>query len=160
MKRIILVLVIVLSVGACSDDKSTAPEPVETSFRVGALNVELFYLYHPYLQLWAWELHATYKYEIEGSPGKIYTHWLYFEEADIDIVKDDFGADDCCEPADVEMDKYLTGLMLNDYFAGLDSVTVQFSLQGVFQDCSEGTADSIGAITWSDTVRARVIDPC
>lgn len=158
MKKMIILVAFILLFVACSDERTTNPESVETFFRAEALHVELIYINVAYLDECAWELHSRYDYELEGSAGKIHTHTFYFKEIDMYIVKDDSDLADCCEPEGMKLQKYITGLMLDDYFAGLDSVTVYFSLEGAFQDCSGGTADSIGAISWSRAVRAEVID--
>jgi hypothetical protein len=158
LKKILILIVILLLLGSCSEENTTAPETVDTFFRAESLKVELMHIYITYLNVWAWQLTATYQYELKGSSGKIHTHTFYFEEIDTDIVKEDMQIADCSEPIDVELNKYLTGMILDDLFAGFDSVTVYFSLTGVFQECSGGSADSISVITWSDTIRADVID--
>ena len=159
MKRSLSILAALVILVSCSDeDTITTPEPCTPSFNADSLQVEVRHIYLPLLQQWVWGVTATYKYELEGCSGKIHTHEFTFSEVGAMLFDIDNTIADCFEPINVQLDKTVNASIFDDVFNGYDSVTVYFSLRGLFQQCSGGSADSIAAISWSDTVRAEVID--
>jgi len=144
---------------SCSGEDAVAPpEPCTPFFYAESLQVEVQHIYFPLLKLSIWDATATYKYELEGCRGKIHTHEFIFSELGETLVDQDNEIPDCFEPINVQLDKTARAFTTDDLFNGYDSVTVYFTLRGLFQQCSGGAADSIAAILWSDTVRAEVID--
>ncbi len=148
----------VVLVSCSSEDSVIKPDPCTPFFHAESLHVEVEHIYLPLPGIWAWGITATYKYELEGCSGKIHTHEFNFSELGETLADYDNSIADCFEPTDVQLDKTVRKMTTDDLFNGYDSVTVYFTLRGLFQQCSGGSADSIAVISWSDTVRAKVID--
>ena len=159
MNRLIGICALLAVIVSCSDeDTVTKPEPCNPFFHAESLQIEVQYIFLPYIKIWAWDVAASYKYELEGCSGKIHTHEFTFNELGDTLVDFDDTIADCIEPINVKLEKDAGVLTTDDLFNGYDSVTVYFTLRGLFQQCSRGSSDSIAAIEWSDTVRAEVID--
>ena len=159
MKRIICIMAALLVVNSCSDEeKITAPDLCFPTFHAESLQVEVRHIYLPFLNRWVWDVAATYNYMLEGCRGKIHTHEFVFSEIGETLVNQDNTIADCFEPINVQLEKSVSVLTFNDIFQSYDSVTVYFRLQGLFQRCGRGSADSVAAISWCDTVRAEVVN--
>lgn len=158
MKRLLGIIAVLTVFISCSgEDTVTSPDPCTPFFYAESLQVEVQHIYLPLLKIWIWDATATYKYELEGCRGIIHTHEFAFNELGEVLVDQDNTIADCFEPINVQLDKTVRASTTDDLFNGYDSVTVYFTLRGLFQQCSGSTADSIAAILWSDTVRAEVI---
>ena len=159
MKYGLIILLALLIVGSCTSEKSTiAPETCNPVFHADSLTVEVNHIFLVLIGTWVWEVSATYNYELEECSGKIHTHEFTFVEPGEIFTIQDNTVTNCGEPTDVELEKSVSFLTPDDIFAGLDSVTVYFTLSGLFQQCDCCSVDSIAPISWSDTVRAEVID--
>ena len=162
MKYILIVLAVFILISSCSGDESTTapenPEPCHPVFYAESLQVEVRHIYITLLKKWVWEARATYDYELEGCRGKIHTHEFTFIELGKTFLDHDNSIADCHEPIDVKLEKITSVSTFDNLFSGYDSVTVYFTLSGLFQQCNCCSADSIAAISWNDTVVARVID--
>lgn len=159
MKRLLGIIAVCVVIISCSgEDTVTTPDSCTPFFYAESLQVEVEHIYIPLLDIWVWGVIATYTYELGGCSGKIHTHEFTFSELGETLIDQDNTIADCFEPIDVQLDKTIKISTADDLFFGLDSVTVCFTLRGLHQQCSGGTADSIAAIVWSDTVRAEVID--
>ena len=161
MKQIIIVLAAIVFMSSCSgEDKitDTELEPCIPFFYAESLKVEVRHIYLTLIDKWVWDASATYKYELEGCRGKIHTHEFTFVELGKTFVDHYDSIDNCNEPIDVQLEKTANVWTFDNLFDGYDSVTVCFTLSGLFQQCSCCSADSIAAISWNDTVRAEVID--
>ena len=108
------------------------------------------------LDRWIAEATATYNYELTGCSGTIHTHSMAFSEFGSLLIVTDPSTTACAEPIDVQLERTVNLSAFNDLFAGYDSVTVHFSILGLFQECSGGSADSIAEISWTDSVRVQV----
>lgn len=159
MNRLVVVFAMLAIVVSCSDEDTVIkPEPCNPFFHAESLAIEVQHVFLPHLKIWAWDVTATYKYELEGCSGKIHTHEFTFFELEKTLIDFDDTIADCIEPVNVQLDKDAGVLTTEDLFNGYDSVTVYFTLRGLFQQCSGGSSDSIAAIVWSDTVRTEIID--
>jgi len=160
MKRLLVLVFLFALVLSCSDEETLAPiEPCTPAFYADSLEVEIELIYFPLLRLNVWVATADYKCRLEGCRGKIHTHQFEFSEIPEILTDYDDSIADCIEP--VGIDLYKTGEAVStndDIFTGYDSVTVYFTLKGLFQQCSGSSADSIDAIVWSDTLRVRLND--
>ena len=159
MKYLIVVIAALVLINSCSDEDSISkPDSCIPFFSAESLQVEVRHIFIKVINIWVWEATATYKYKLEGCSGKIHTHEFNFNELDSTFIEQDKSIADCIEPADVQLEKTVSVSTFDDIFAGYDTVTVYFTLSGLFQQCSSGSADSIEVIFWSDTIRALVID--
>lgn len=159
MNRLLCVFAILAVIVSCSDeDTVTKPEPCNPFFHAESLHIEVQHIFLPFIKIWAWNTTATYKYELEGCSGKIHTHEFKYIELGETLIDFDNTIADCIEPINVQLEKNTSVLTTDDLFNGYDSVTVYFTLRGLFQQCSGGSNDNIAAIVWSDTVRAEVME--
>jgi hypothetical protein len=160
MKRLLSLVILLAILLSCSDEETVAPpEPCTPFFHAESLQVEIDRIYLPLIGIHVWTTEATYKYRLEGCSGKIHTHEFSFREVTETFVDYDGSIADCFEPTDIDLYKTVGDLTSDDeIFTGYDSVTVYFTLRGLFQQCYGGSADSIDAIVWSDSVRVRLND--
>jgi hypothetical protein len=159
MKKFLLAIVMLTVLHSCSDeDVVTEPELCHPFFHAESLRIEVQHIPLPLFKIWVWYAVAKYKYELEGCSGKIHTHIFTFAELGKKLIDIDDTVADCSEPMNVQLFKETFAVTDENIFAGYDSLTVYFTLRGIFQRCNGGSAVSVRAIVWSDTVRAEVID--
>lgn len=98
MKNLLIITVALLAIYSCSEgDSVVEPEqcdPCTPIFHAESLYVKVEHVWLPYVQIWVWDVSATYRYSLEGCSGKIHTHEFSFDEIGDTLTEFDGGMDD------------------------------------------------------------------